>query len=404
MSDIRPLTSLINAKDYLNLGSADTAKDALVWQMALRATSAIEEAANRKFRNRAHTDYLSPERAGAQSLFLPQFPVNAFTGLYQDSDREFGASTEIDSDDFEYIPETGEIYYANGFAKGVRTVKAVYTAGYSAYEVIENSNDIIDWEDANGDQTATLTAGIYTETSLATHIAAVMNAAVASPEKTVVYNFQTGKFELSAASGTFILKFFNGDNAQQTVGRLLGFDPTINQSARNALNWSSWLVVTGSATTAVTTITFSSTSGRIEIETLDPYSSKKDNRLQVSFDGGTIYHVIRPISLRKWAPLSLDSIKVKASQDLGVNYQVAYTVESNVGTWRSDYSVIGVPDILENTCLRLIRLYYEESGQGQKSMIGYRSISDSAGGTTTFDKEAEESILKIIKPFRKRNV
>jgi hypothetical protein len=84
----------------------------------------------RAFASGTVTEYL--DGTGTSRLVLSRRPVTALTGVYEDSGRDFAADTEIDAADLVLHPEKGIVDRVGAvFARGARTVKAVYTGGYA---------------------------------------------------------------------------------------------------------------------------------------------------------------------------------------------------------------------------------------------------------------------------------
>lgn len=67
---------------------------------------------------------------GSIFLYLRQYPVVSITAIYEDIDRTWGASTEIDSDSYTFYPNRGKVVFDNVLFTGLRTVKVGYVAGY----------------------------------------------------------------------------------------------------------------------------------------------------------------------------------------------------------------------------------------------------------------------------------
>lgn len=85
---------------------------------------------------------------------------------------------------------------------------------------VNNNNNKIYFNDGS-DQTATLTNGNYSASSLATEIQTQMNAA-SSHSFTCTYSTATSKFTISDGTGNFSLKF--ATNTSASARYLLGFD------------------------------------------------------------------------------------------------------------------------------------------------------------------------------------
>jgi uncharacterized phiE125 gp8 family phage protein len=66
---------------------------------------------------------------GGKTLKLPEAPVNELTSVHVDTERNFGAETEVTSDILLY-DKGGTIAYSTGFPDELQCVKVVYNAGY----------------------------------------------------------------------------------------------------------------------------------------------------------------------------------------------------------------------------------------------------------------------------------
>ena len=75
---------------------------------------------------------------GINVLYLTQYPVASITAIYEDSDRAWAATTEIDSDSYTYYPNRGKIIFDNILYSGARTIKAEYIAGYAPVDTPED--------------------------------------------------------------------------------------------------------------------------------------------------------------------------------------------------------------------------------------------------------------------------
>lgn len=97
------------------------------------------------------------------------------------------------------------------------------------YLVIDSSNNKIDFKKTSGGSvlTATLTAGTYTPSALATHVATQMTTAASGPTITGSYSAITKKFSFvtdAAGSTTLLPLFATGTNQAQSAHKLLGYD------------------------------------------------------------------------------------------------------------------------------------------------------------------------------------
>jgi hypothetical protein len=67
-----------------------------------------------------------------RTLYLNHFPVNSITGLYIDTESEFGSGTEVAAADYRLHKQLGKVWLENTvFAAYPRSIKVVYNAGYA---------------------------------------------------------------------------------------------------------------------------------------------------------------------------------------------------------------------------------------------------------------------------------
>lgn len=104
------------------------------------------------------------------------------------------------------------------------------------YIVIDSSNNKIDFKKTAGgsELTATLTAGAYTPSALATAIGTAMTTAASGPTITCTYSSTTRLFTITsngASSTTLLPLFATGTNQKQSAHATLGFDDVDSTAA-----------------------------------------------------------------------------------------------------------------------------------------------------------------------------
>jgi len=78
---------------------------------------------SRRLKARSYGEIL--DGTGTDTIVLPEYPVNTLTHLYADSQRVFGAATEIPATDYALYKESGRVkLYSGTFPFGIKTVKA----------------------------------------------------------------------------------------------------------------------------------------------------------------------------------------------------------------------------------------------------------------------------------------
>ena len=120
--------TLDEIKDFL--GVTSTAEDNVITDLINEASWSFNRECNRLFLTRSITaEYHDGD--GGRILWLKNPPVTS-VAIYEDYDREFGADTAIDTDDYTVSAETGRVEMLFGcFATGTNILKATYTGGYA---------------------------------------------------------------------------------------------------------------------------------------------------------------------------------------------------------------------------------------------------------------------------------
>lgn len=103
---------------------------------------------------------------------------------------------------------------------------------YDPLEVVAGTNDKLDFTDDGGTFVATITAKMYKDPiELAEEIQKQLNAA-GTETFTVSYDSDTGKYTIANTTGAVLsLLWFSGANAADTIGALLGFDTSADDTA-----------------------------------------------------------------------------------------------------------------------------------------------------------------------------
>lgn len=91
-------------------------------------SSRINGMTMRKLASRTYTNQIL-DGTGGETLVLPQYPVTAISAIRVDSSREFGSSTILDSDDYDWDEDSGIVYIWGATPAAPRCVKITYTAG-----------------------------------------------------------------------------------------------------------------------------------------------------------------------------------------------------------------------------------------------------------------------------------
>lgn len=128
--------------------------------------------------------------------------------------------------------------------------------------VVSASNNKVNFEDDDGDATATVANGTYrTPQELAAAVQTAIRTAQSGETATVVYSTVTGKFTISCTGTVFELKWKTGangsDNTDTHIGTLLGYSDAADDTsatsyeADNASNGIERVTTTGSTATLI---------------------------------------------------------------------------------------------------------------------------------------------------------
>ena len=135
------LTTAAIVREYIR-ALTGTAEDTLLNSLILRfdrvgsSYCGFPTAANLStFENNTYTHYFDGD--GTDQLQLRIVPANTITTVHVDLDRVYGADTLVDSSDYELFADEGLLILKTNsdqghFDAGFRSVKVVYTAGFTS--------------------------------------------------------------------------------------------------------------------------------------------------------------------------------------------------------------------------------------------------------------------------------
>lgn len=124
------LTTLAHVKEVLKIPTAVTTDDDLIQNLITRISDDIEKTCGRSFHSATFTEYYNGD--GGNRLLLNNYPISSITSLYDDTDRNYGSDTLIDSGDYISDDAAGMVILDGGlFAEGLKNIKITYVAGYS---------------------------------------------------------------------------------------------------------------------------------------------------------------------------------------------------------------------------------------------------------------------------------
>jgi len=124
--------SLADLKDHMDIDSSDTDRDTFLIGILNSAYHMAKNYIGHDLIVADYTEYYNGE--GEDTILLKAYPVNSIASIYDDPDREFGAETLIDSDNYFVDAATGLVTLFQGlvaFSTGRGNIKVTYNAGYS---------------------------------------------------------------------------------------------------------------------------------------------------------------------------------------------------------------------------------------------------------------------------------
>ncbi len=101
---------------------------------------------------------------------------------------------------------------------------------FNPIDIITASNNKMDFDDGGGEENVEISVGFFKDpVELGDALAAAMNAAT-SDVITVVYDSATGKYTIASDGGTLSLLWNTGSQTASTIGDLLGFDTSADDT------------------------------------------------------------------------------------------------------------------------------------------------------------------------------
>jgi len=142
-----------------------------------------------------YRDYWNTGTILAKSSQYPTYPVE---------------DTQVD-----ILDQTWQSQHGTGSGNGLFTIAATYK--------------YIDFDEGGAEETATLTTGFYTGTSLAAEVQTQLIAAGLA-SGTCTYDETTGLFTITAPSGTFNIRWQNGTHTATSAAPVLGYSQAANDT------------------------------------------------------------------------------------------------------------------------------------------------------------------------------
>lgn len=124
------LTTLAEAKSFLDIPTANTSADARIERFINAASDWIENYIARKIKSQTITEYHDGRLSNA--LLLRQWPAQKPTEVNIDGTWQFAAATKLAADEYDVNDEGWLMLRSSVFPRGTRNIKIVYVGGYSA--------------------------------------------------------------------------------------------------------------------------------------------------------------------------------------------------------------------------------------------------------------------------------
>jgi len=123
------ITTKDNIKTLLKITSTD--EDAILVAIAAAVSKEVERYIDRHVEQSQRTAYFDVEE-GQEVFCVAGYPISAIASIHNDTDRDWGTGTEVDSDNYTYVRESGQIVIDKiGLLTGFQVLKIVYTGGMS---------------------------------------------------------------------------------------------------------------------------------------------------------------------------------------------------------------------------------------------------------------------------------
>ncbi len=126
------LTTKARVKEFMGMDSNFTDDDDLIDRLITEESKTISQECGRTFHSADYTEYYCGN--GDNELLVANYPINSVSGIWDDTDREWGDDTKIDSDDIIISNRIeGVVILKNTYfvKSGLENIKITYNAGYS---------------------------------------------------------------------------------------------------------------------------------------------------------------------------------------------------------------------------------------------------------------------------------
>jgi len=126
------LTTKARVKEFMGMDSDFTDDDDLIDRLITEESKKISQECQRTFHAADYTEYYCGD--GSNKLLVDNYPVNSVSGIWDDTDKEWGSDTQIDSDDIiisnrvDGLIILKDTYFTES---DLENIKITYNAGYS---------------------------------------------------------------------------------------------------------------------------------------------------------------------------------------------------------------------------------------------------------------------------------
>lgn len=142
-----PLTTQAQVKTALGWGAGVTGYDDRIGIGILLASDRIADYCEREYLVNSSTGYITEYHDGDGQnnyFFTEEYPIQDVSGLWDDTDREYGSGDEVSSDEFVFYTDTGKVARVDStddirtgheepnFAAGQKNIKIVYAPGFDS--------------------------------------------------------------------------------------------------------------------------------------------------------------------------------------------------------------------------------------------------------------------------------
>jgi len=134
------LVTLADTKSYLNIASDDTTYDDIITGIINSVSKQFDVYTDRTLEASDYT--LQIDGNGLEHIFLQNYPINSITSIHIDTDRVFGDDTAIDSANYVYYSDSGEIalvsnsWWGGIFPRERQCIKIVCNLGYTVSDSV----------------------------------------------------------------------------------------------------------------------------------------------------------------------------------------------------------------------------------------------------------------------------